>query len=130
LWQPRSAHSDSFAYIAASRWFERLDATMFLFLGVVCLFRSFHQEGWFDVDPTRSCSSFLLQFAGMFQWCMQLSAGCQPNGLCRAEYCSLVDREMLPCWNLIRLFWAGRWRDAIEIKIFLYAIDLHATKDT
>jgi hypothetical protein len=28
LWQPKRT-SDSFAYIAASEWFERLDATMF-----------------------------------------------------------------------------------------------------
>lgn len=75
----QEAHTRTvFAYIAASRWFGfRVDATMFLFLAIVC-FGSvlFHQEGWFDVDPTilGLVVSFLLQFAGMFQWCMRLSA--------------------------------------------------------
>jgi ATP-binding cassette subfamily C (CFTR/MRP) protein 4 len=75
----QEAHTRTvFAYISASRWFGfRVDAIMFLFLTVVC-FGSvlFQQEGWFDVDPTilGLIVAFLLQFAGMFQWAMRLSA--------------------------------------------------------
>jgi ATP-binding cassette subfamily C (CFTR/MRP) protein 4 len=75
----QEAHTRTvFAFIAASRWFGfRVDATMFLFLAVVCLGSVlFQEQGWFDVNPTilGLVVSFLLQFAGMFQWCMRLSA--------------------------------------------------------
>jgi ATP-binding cassette subfamily C (CFTR/MRP) protein 4 len=67
-----------FAFIAGSRWVGfRMDGIMFLFLTTLSFLSVlFHDQGWFDVDPTilGLVLSMLLQLVGMFQWCIRQSA--------------------------------------------------------
>lgn len=67
-----------FSFIAASRWVGfRMDSLVFLLLATVSFLSVlFHQQGWFDVDPSTLglSMSMLIQLAGLFQWCVRQSA--------------------------------------------------------